>query len=75
MLLGTIDVEVAQTDDGAARLGDDLPHIAVECELGERIGIECVLTRIPLGKAMCPTAVRRGGGGVEERDARPHRKV
>ena len=33
MLLGTIDVEVAQADDGAARLGDDLPHIAVECEL------------------------------------------
>ena len=33
MLLGTVDVEVPQTDNQTARLGDDLPYIAVEREL------------------------------------------
>ena len=61
VLLGAIDIEVFQPDDGAAGLGDDLPHIAVECKLRERIGIECIFAAIPLGEAMLSAAVRGGG--------------
>ena len=75
MLLRTVDVEVFQPDNGTACLGDDLPHIAVERELRECIGIERILAASALGKAVLPAAVGRGGGGVEERDACPHRKV
>ena len=46
VLLRAVDVEIAQTDDLAARLGHDLAHIAVDSELAEGVRVQRVLAGI-----------------------------
>lgn len=69
VFLRTVDIEVLEPDDLALGFGHDLTDVAIEGELGEGVGVQCIFAFVAFAETVFTAAVGGGGGGVHHGNA------